>query len=91
MIDEKKLEKYKIWLIDTYEKWNGQKLERNMREIYYPEVKEIVDTLEALWKVARAAEKVYGMAKTYDERVQDMGALGVSLAALHEPSEKGKA
>lgn len=46
---------------------------------------------EKLEAVAWAAEKVHAVARTYDERVQDMRALGVSLAALHEPSEEGEA
>lgn len=73
MIDEKKLMELRIV--------GSQHVAGHVR------LDDVLDTLEALWKVARVAENIpEGITRENWGHFDDLAS---ALAALHEPSEKG--
>ena len=48
---------------------------------------EIMDTLSALWRVAKAAEAVAEAARTFDDRVANMEKLRKAIDSLREGKE----
>ena len=87
MIAEEKLAELRNWQKYAEHKFNGQRLDEFFKEVNYYEFKSILDTLSALWRVARRAENYINCVPAIcnDECVDR---LKEALAALRSEEKK---